>query len=145
MNDKNNEEIHMIYVNAKELGRLKNENDSLKEQLENFIPRRRVRRIFKMTKKILEQDGITGDLEDTCLHCGSGEPKYCETCYQDLISYNARLQEDLIDKEDISVSAMNPKIYVNPCDYETIEKHIAKYGFISIEAQGKQPIILGGK
>lgn len=29
---------------------------------------------------------------DTCLHCGKGEPKYCEACYQNLISDNAKLQ-----------------------------------------------------
>ena len=135
----------MAYIEGREYQRVVNENNDLKQKLESSIPRRRVRRIFKMTKKILEQDGITGDLEDTCLHCGSGEPKYCETCYQELISYNAKLQEDLTDKYEIYVSDMNPKIYVGSFDYELIEKHIAKYGFISIEAEGKQPIILGGK
>lgn len=42
---------------------LKNENHILKERLENYIPRRRVRRIYKQVKKILEQDGITDDLD----------------------------------------------------------------------------------
>lgn len=32
------------------------ENHDLKEQLKNYIPRRRVRRVFKQLKKILEQD-----------------------------------------------------------------------------------------
>ena len=27
-----------------------------------------------------------------CLHCGKGNGVYCETCYQDLISENAKLQ-----------------------------------------------------
>ena len=27
-----------------------------------------------------------------CLHCGEGEPSYCEKCYQDLIGENAKLQ-----------------------------------------------------
>lgn len=35
---------------------LKKENHDLKEQLESYIPRRRVRRVFKQLKKILEQD-----------------------------------------------------------------------------------------
>ena len=48
----------------KEIIELRKENHNLKEQLENFIPRRRVRRVFKQLKKILEQDGITDDLED---------------------------------------------------------------------------------
>ena len=43
---------------------LKQENHTLKEKLENFIPRRRVRRIYKQVKKILEQDGIVDDLEE---------------------------------------------------------------------------------
>lgn len=29
-----------------------------------------------------------------CLHCGDGEPSYCEKCYQDLIRENARLQRE---------------------------------------------------
>lgn len=35
---------------------LENEIHDLKEQLQNYIPRRRVRRVFKDLKKILEQD-----------------------------------------------------------------------------------------
>lgn len=46
-----------------ENGRLKNENHIFKEKLENFIPRRRVRRVYKQLYKILTQDGITNDLE----------------------------------------------------------------------------------
>ena len=46
-----------------EKGKLKAEIHNLKEQIENFIPRRRVRRVYKMLKKILEQDGITNDLD----------------------------------------------------------------------------------
>lgn len=39
-----------------EIKKLKEENKILKEQLNNFIPRRRIRRVFKQLKKILEQD-----------------------------------------------------------------------------------------
>lgn len=46
-----------------ENGRLKSDNYILKEKLENFIPRRRVRRVYKQLYKILTQDGITDDLE----------------------------------------------------------------------------------
>ena len=46
-----------------ENGELKNDNHILKERLENFIPRRRVRRVYKQLYKILTQDGITDDLE----------------------------------------------------------------------------------
>lgn len=35
---------------------IKNENHNLKEQLQNFIPRRRVRRVYKMLGKILRTD-----------------------------------------------------------------------------------------
>lgn len=47
----------------KENGRLKSDNHILRERLENFIPRRRVRRVYKQLYKILTQDGITDDLE----------------------------------------------------------------------------------
>lgn len=46
-----------------ENGRLKSDNYIFKEKLENFIPRRRVRRVYKQLYKILTQDGITDDLE----------------------------------------------------------------------------------
>lgn len=46
-----------------ENGRLKSDNHIFKEKLENFIPRRRVRRVYKQLYKILTQDGITDDLE----------------------------------------------------------------------------------
>lgn len=46
-----------------ENGKLKSDNHILKEKLENFIPRRRVRRVYKQIYKILTQDGITDDLE----------------------------------------------------------------------------------
>lgn len=35
---------------------LKKENHDLKEKLQNYIPRRRVRRVYKQLKKILEID-----------------------------------------------------------------------------------------
>lgn len=44
---------------------LRNENHILKERLENYIPRRRVRRVYKQLHKILTQDGIVDDLEET--------------------------------------------------------------------------------
>ena len=37
-----------------ELRKLKEENHDLKEQLDNFIPRRRVRRIYKMLGNVLD-------------------------------------------------------------------------------------------
>lgn len=46
-----------------ELEKLKNENNTLKQQLKNYIPRRRVRRIFKSLKHVLEQDIITENKE----------------------------------------------------------------------------------
>ena len=46
-----------------ENGKLKSDNHILKEKLENFIPRRRVRRVYKQLYKILTQDGITDDSE----------------------------------------------------------------------------------
>ena len=39
-----------------ELQKIKNENIALKEQLENYIPRRRIRRVYKMLGNILEAD-----------------------------------------------------------------------------------------
>lgn len=40
----------------KKLGQLKSENAEMKEKLKDYIPRRRVRRIFKSLKSILEAD-----------------------------------------------------------------------------------------
>lgn len=39
-----------------EIEKLKRENHDLKEQLQIYIPRRRVRRVYKMLKRILEAD-----------------------------------------------------------------------------------------
>lgn len=47
-----------------ELKKLRAENNELKEKLENYIPRRKVRRVFKQFKKMLEQDIISTDKED---------------------------------------------------------------------------------
>lgn len=47
-----------------ELKQLRAENHNMKEQLENFIPRRRVRRIYKMLGNILDFNrDITGYVE----------------------------------------------------------------------------------
>lgn len=40
----------------KENRELKNEIHNLNERLENYIPRRRVRRVYKMLRNILEED-----------------------------------------------------------------------------------------
>lgn len=40
----------------KELNQLKIENNNMKEQLKNYIPRRRIRRVYKMLGDILEAD-----------------------------------------------------------------------------------------
>lgn len=51
----------------KELNKLREENHNMKEQLENFIPRRRVRRIYKMLGNILEADTETKPYVDTLI------------------------------------------------------------------------------
>ena len=48
-----------------ELNRLRKENHNMKEQLENYIPRRRVRRIYKMLGNILEADTEVKPYVDT--------------------------------------------------------------------------------
>lgn len=53
-----------FYKLLEENSKLRSENHALKEQLKMFIPRRRVRRVYKMLGKILAQDGITDDLDD---------------------------------------------------------------------------------
>lgn len=42
-------------------------------------------------------DGCHYNLENknVCRHCGSGEPRYCEKCFQDLISENTLLRMKL--------------------------------------------------
>ena len=32
--------------------------------------------------------------DNKCLHCGTGEPKYCESCYQELIGKYTKLQHE---------------------------------------------------
>ena len=32
---------------------------------------------------------------DKCLHCSDGKPNYCEECYQELVSENAKLQREV--------------------------------------------------
>ena len=49
---------------SEEINKLKCENHDMKEQLQFFIPRRRVRRVYKQLGKILKQDGIIDDLEE---------------------------------------------------------------------------------
>lgn len=41
-----------------ELKKLRVENNDLKQRVQSYIPRRRVRRVYKQLKKILEQDLI---------------------------------------------------------------------------------------
>lgn len=52
-----------MYVNDKDIMKinrrlkfLKKENDELNDQLKNYISRRRVRRVFKCLKRVLEED-----------------------------------------------------------------------------------------
>lgn len=57
----------LLNENAKKnetINNLKCENYDMKEQLQFFIPRRRVRRVYKQLGKILVQDGMIDDLED---------------------------------------------------------------------------------
>ena len=39
-----------------------------------------------------------------CLHCGDGEPSYCEKCHQDLIGENARLQRELSKYKQLQIN-----------------------------------------
>ena len=39
-----------------------------------------------------------------CLHCGEGEPSYCEKCYQDLIGENAKLQIELSKYKQLHIN-----------------------------------------
>lgn len=51
-----NNYIEIEKEHQKENGELRQENKTLKEQLQMFIPRRRVRRVYKMLGKILRTD-----------------------------------------------------------------------------------------
>ena len=50
-----------------EIKKLREENHNMKEQLENFIPRRRIRRIYKMLGNILEADTDTKTYVNTLI------------------------------------------------------------------------------
>lgn len=39
-------------------------------------------------------------MDNKCLHCDTHTPKYCEECYQELISKNAKLQVTLNKLKD---------------------------------------------
>ncbi|MGN1327660.1 MAG: hypothetical protein ACI4VQ_06285 [Clostridia bacterium] len=54
----------MKMISSKEYEDIIHQNKNMKEQLKYFIPRRRVRRVYKQLQKILEQDGIVGDLNN---------------------------------------------------------------------------------
>lgn len=99
-----------------ELERLQKENNDL--------------RAIKETVRYLEETGVKDDLyyvvgrgsylakvlenaQDfkktvhTCLHCGSDTPLYCEKCYQELISKNAKLQLEIEELKN------NKKVFAN--------------------------------
>lgn len=57
--------INKYYVNKKEVEKIKVDNHSMKEQLENFIPRRRVRRIYKLLGNILDFNSNTDNYVNT--------------------------------------------------------------------------------
>ena len=57
----------MSFVSKSEYDKLVNENHDMKVQLENFIPRRRVRRIYKMLGDILEADTEVKPYVDTLI------------------------------------------------------------------------------
>lgn len=62
-----------------------------------------------------------------CLHCGKGAASYCEKCYQDLISENARLQAE-IDLKKVKVfnhKIKNPKVIIYK-DTDSVGNHIPR-------------------
>lgn len=75
-----------------ELEKLRNENHNLKEQLENYIPRRRVRRVYKQLQKILEFD-----LQDE-------NYKHVETLKKLITEYRNQGNKDIMVTEDIIIS-----------------------------------------
>ena len=56
-----------------------------------------------------------------CLHCGKGNGVYCETCYQDLISENAKLQAEIHFKkvESYKNKVENPEMFF-------VEQHVPR-------------------
>ena len=53
------------------------------------------RNISKLKKEVEIRKYILRILKEnkkTCLHCDSGEPSYCENCYQELIAENMKLK-----------------------------------------------------
>lgn len=63
--------------------------------------------------------------KNSCLHCGNNNPSYCESCYQELISENVRLQAKINQLENKSKSDMK-LISKNGCvfDFSKVENHI---------------------
>lgn len=56
-----------------------------------------------------------------CLHCGKNAAAYCESCYQDLISENARLQAKIHLKkvETYKNKVENPEMFF-------VEQHVPR-------------------
>ena len=52
--------------------------------------------------------------DNTCLHCGGEDPKYCEACYQNLIAANLKLQHDYVPlkprRADENIKKINQEI-----------------------------------
>lgn len=57
----------------------------------------------------------------TCLHCGKNDANYCEDCYQELISKNAKLQweKNVKEYEVLKAKVEEPKMFI-------VEQHIPR-------------------
>jgi hypothetical protein len=68
----------------KKINELKTERDYYKQRYLEF------NNVF--TEAMLKDLGKRYEVYRTCLHCGEGQPNYCERCYQELIVENLKLQ-----------------------------------------------------
>lgn len=98
-------------------------------------------------------DWLIENEDNNCLHCGKNSKKYCEKCYQELISENAKLQLQVDEKARLLKRLENVRLKGN-ANFRSIirekEKIINKMaeqlaGLAVFDSYKDETIILGAK
>ena len=58
--------------------------------------------VMNLYKQKLKEQFNPNDRPDNCLHCGVGKPYYCESCYQQLVAENLKLQTRIKELEKLN-------------------------------------------
>ena len=121
--------------------KLKSEVNDLKEQLQSYIPRRRVRRVYKQLRKILEQDiendsaiYISQQLAEEHAHLIITDPKALDNAKNDLRNVDGKI-DYIADPYDAAsgcdaIAVMTGWRIYTELDYEKIWHSMVKPAFI---------------